>query len=294
VEFHDLKDKVMSVIPGRKDNVGDAITYDFGGMSCEHIGEAILEALPSLVMVEVSEDGECTAIVTREKKEIHERPYLVTLCGSTKFRKEFEMAAYLLEKLGISVLSVGGFMHAHKLEVKEELKMAYDKLHISKISLSDGILVLNRGGYIGRSTSREIAFARDVNKDIFMLEGHTFLHDGKPIGANVLSIHPDAEKYRDYWTGEVQLPFIVRDSAIEFARAMEEKLIMNDQKGGWKNRPVHPDLFDRLTLEMSELECALTTPEDDASIMREAADVGNFAMMIFDNVMKGRHIDGTN
>jgi len=41
----------------------------FGDMSCEQIGEKILERMPELNMITVSEDGECDAIVMRESED---------------------------------------------------------------------------------------------------------------------------------------------------------------------------------------------------------------------------------
>lgn len=66
-----------------------------------------------------------------------------------------------------------------------------------------------------------------------------------------------------------------------FAEKMEFKLRENDHKGGWKNCDA-ASLVKRLREETDELEVALEkgTVEE---ICREAADVGNFAMMIFDN-----------
>jgi len=292
-EFHDLKDQLIANLPGLQDESG---VYDFKGMSCEHIGEAILSVMPDLVMIEVSEDHECGAVIKKKGEAepliswssphpvpfVLDKPYVVTLCGSTKFREEYEMASFILEQLGIATLSVGGFMHAHNLETSVELKMSYDKLHISKISMSDGILVLNRGGYIGRSTASEIAFARDTHKNVYMLEGEDDL-----IGKNVKFIHAEAYKYEKYWKGKVQFPFIVRNSVIEFAKVMEIKLAENDKKGGWEKRNIYPDLFDRLTVEVNELRQSIDSGED-TEIMNEAADVGNFAHMIFDNVTNKR------
>ncbi|MCP9213314.1 hypothetical protein [Streptomyces cucumeris] len=43
---------------------------------------------------------------------------------------------------------------------------ALDALHLRKIDLADRILVVNPGGYIGESTSREIAYAHATGKPI--------------------------------------------------------------------------------------------------------------------------------
>ena len=44
------------------------------------------------------------------------------------------------------------------------------ELHLRKIDLADRVLVLNVGGYIGESTTREIAYARKIGKPIGFLE----------------------------------------------------------------------------------------------------------------------------
>lgn len=41
-----------------------------------------------------------------------------------------------------------------------------DMLHLRKIDLADRVLVINPGGYIGESTSREIAYARANGKPV--------------------------------------------------------------------------------------------------------------------------------
>ncbi len=44
--------------------------------------------------------------------------------------------------------------------ITDEQKAALDALHLRKIDLADRVLVVNPGGYVGESTSREIAYAR--------------------------------------------------------------------------------------------------------------------------------------
>ncbi len=41
-----------------------------------------------------------------------------------------------------------------------------DKMHKERIKLADAILVVNVNGYIGSSTSKEIEFAKSLNKEI--------------------------------------------------------------------------------------------------------------------------------
>lgn len=50
--------------------------------------------------------------------------------------------------------------------VSDEQKTLLDALHLRKIDLADRVLVVNPGGYIGESTSGEIAYARAAGKPV--------------------------------------------------------------------------------------------------------------------------------
>lgn len=75
----------------------------------------------------------------------------------------------------------------------------------------------------------------------------------------------------------------IRDEVLLFAHVMEEKLSQNDWQGGWQNCPVDW-LLSRVWEEMRELEIAMQKPWNKATVVREAADVANFVMMIADVV----------
>ena len=51
-------------------------------------------------------------------------------------------------------------------KITNEQKTALGTLHLRKIDLADRVLVVNPGGYIGESTSREIAYARTTGKPV--------------------------------------------------------------------------------------------------------------------------------
>ncbi|MDF2563752.1 MAG: hypothetical protein K0Q53_147 [Massilibacillus sp.] len=95
---------------------------------------------------------------------------IITLCGSTKFKKEFEDANRKLTLQGNMVLSVGLFGHADNIELTTETKEMLDKLHIEKIKCSDEIFVINVGGYIGESTMNEINYAKSIDRVVNYLE----------------------------------------------------------------------------------------------------------------------------
>ena len=88
-----------------------------------------------------------------------------TLCGSIRFEKEMREVAYYLEtKKGYNILQciytvIGATPTAEDL-------LALELAHYQKIDISDGIYVLNIGGYIGESVRKEIAYAQQHGKEV--------------------------------------------------------------------------------------------------------------------------------
>jgi hypothetical protein len=103
-------------------------------------------------------------------------PTIVCLCGSTRFYKDFMEHNYLETMKGNIVLSVGFYphavneMHGEGVGITPEQKEELDQLHLRKVELADEILVLNRDGYIGTSTARELAHAQALGKVVRFLE----------------------------------------------------------------------------------------------------------------------------
>ena len=96
---------------------------------------------------------------------------VITLCGSTRFKKEFLEAQKRLTLEGNIVITVGLFGHSGDDVVwTEGVKDMLDRQHLAKIDLADEIFVINVGGYIGDSTRREIAYAEFKGKTIAYLE----------------------------------------------------------------------------------------------------------------------------
>lgn len=103
------------------------------------------------------------------KKEI--RPKIVCLCGSTKFMDAFFEANWDFTLKGYIVLSVGVIKHAINFETLEQnVADRLDELHLRKIDLADEVYVLNVGGYIGKSTAKEVEYAKKIGKQINYLE----------------------------------------------------------------------------------------------------------------------------
>lgn len=96
---------------------------------------------------------------------------IITLCGSTKFKDEFQMIQKKLTLDGYIVISVGLFDHSGDEEVwKENNKEMLDDMHKAKIDLADEIFVINKNGYIGKSTESEIKYALKQGKPVRYLE----------------------------------------------------------------------------------------------------------------------------
>lgn len=108
---------------------------------------------------DVGTDLNQVANAGRKYKHAPDMPAIVTLCGSTQFKAEFEAVQRLETQNGRIVLSVGMFTHADGWDVTKGMKQELDDLHKRKIDLSDEIIVINVGGYVGESTRSEIEYA---------------------------------------------------------------------------------------------------------------------------------------
>lgn len=96
---------------------------------------------------------------------------VVTLCGSTRFKSEMLEAAERLTMEGWIVLMPNVFGHVDDIDLSEPEKERLDEMHKRKIDMSDKVLVINVGGYIGESTQSEIEYAESWGKPIEYLEG---------------------------------------------------------------------------------------------------------------------------
>lgn len=94
---------------------------------------------------------------------------IITLCGSTKFKKEFEEVNKRLTLEGNVVISVGCFGHAGD-KITDEQKVILDDIHRQKIDMADEVYVINKDGYIGSSTKAEIQYAQSLGKTITYYE----------------------------------------------------------------------------------------------------------------------------
>lgn len=88
----------------------------------------------------------------------------ITLCGSTKFKQEFEAINKQLSLKGNVVYSVAFFEHADKIALTKEEKETLDEVHKRKIDNSDVVFVVDSYNYIGESTRSEIEYAKNNGK----------------------------------------------------------------------------------------------------------------------------------
>jgi len=93
---------------------------------------------------------------------------VITICGSTKFRKEMQNWMWNTTKKGYLIL----YAPFAKEEIPdlEKYREILEKIHFEKIRIADEVFIFNKNGYIGDSTKSEIEFAEDIGKSIAYLE----------------------------------------------------------------------------------------------------------------------------
>ncbi len=94
---------------------------------------------------------------------------VITLCGSTRFKDDFEQINKELTLQGNIVISVAFFCHSGDV-ITENQKILLDKIHKSKIDIADTVYIINKNGYIGNSTKSEIEYAKSKGKEIIYME----------------------------------------------------------------------------------------------------------------------------
>lgn len=102
---------------------------------------------------------------------IKERPRIICLCGSGRFKEAFDKAEFDLTMEGKIVLTIG----CNTKDIARDIDWArykpmLDELHKRKIDLADEVLILNVGGYIGESTRSELEYALSLRKPVQYLE----------------------------------------------------------------------------------------------------------------------------
>ena len=98
---------------------------------------------------------------------------IITICGSNKFTDIIELEAIKLSLKGNIVLTpVLHIMdNINKLSLPDEdVSNLLEKIHKTKIEMSDIIYVVNYNNYIGESTKKEIDYAKLLGKLIIYME----------------------------------------------------------------------------------------------------------------------------
>lgn len=105
-----------------------------------------------------------------------EKPKIVCLCGSTRFIDIMAVIAWAFERdegvitLGLHLLPDWYTKETDHQAEFENCQEHMDELHKRKIDLADEVFVVNKDGYIGKSTRSEINYARGQGKPVKFLE----------------------------------------------------------------------------------------------------------------------------
>lgn len=89
---------------------------------------------------------------------------IITVCGSMKFIDKIMEISEKMELEGNCVLTP--IYHSDISVYTSNEILMLGKMHKEKIKLSDAILVINVNNYIGKTTKKEIEFAKSLNKEI--------------------------------------------------------------------------------------------------------------------------------
>lgn len=93
---------------------------------------------------------------------------VITICGSTRFRDELVTAVGELTHAGWLVFPVGVTDKSRVID--DQTKVLLNDIHQQKIRMSDAIYVVNKDGYIGKSTADEIRYATLWSRTVYYME----------------------------------------------------------------------------------------------------------------------------
>jgi hypothetical protein len=93
---------------------------------------------------------------------------VITLCGSMRFRDEFARLESELALAGHVVLRPTAVDRSAELDA--DARATLGQIHLQKIELSDEVLIVNVGGYVGDATRREIEHAESLGIPVRFLE----------------------------------------------------------------------------------------------------------------------------
>lgn len=131
--------------------------------------------------------GDDRYVAFNERMRKMEKRKVITICGSSRFIEFMTVVAWLLEKeegaivFGLNILPYWYGANDHHQAEAEGVADHMDGIHFDKIDMGNEIFVVDRGGYIGDSTTKEIGRAEDQGKVIR-------LYSCDPIGKRVEEI----------------------------------------------------------------------------------------------------------
>lgn len=123
----------------------------------QHYGSKAIELIRDYLFPQRKGDG-----VTRFKT--------IVICGSSRFKYEFQQITKDMTLKGVIAIPLNIYTKSDKITLNKEKKDLLMKMQLQKIADSDGIFVINKGGYIGENTKREIEYAESLGKNIEYLE----------------------------------------------------------------------------------------------------------------------------
>jgi len=139
----------------------------FQALSCVVTGRAIhISGKDALVVCRNERKWRICHHYTSVKENNMNRPWIVCLCGSTKFKKEFMEIAAREALRGHIVLMPHVFTHADELKNTKEEIDKLEALHTRQIDCCDEVIVIDVNGYTGESTSLELSYAEHIGKQI--------------------------------------------------------------------------------------------------------------------------------
>ena len=122
------------------------------------------------------------AALDKIKKKEHRRgPKIICICGSTRFADLHAIKCWEFERGGENICLMINYLpqdYAEKefgksgdhLGEVAGLSDILDELHFRKIDISDMVYVINKDGYIGKSTKKEIEYAMSLDIPVTYME----------------------------------------------------------------------------------------------------------------------------
>lgn len=95
---------------------------------------------------------------------------VIVLCGSTRFKEDFIKMQQVLTLQGNLVLAPNVYSQYDDIYIDDNIINMLKEIHQQKIDMCDEIYVINKDGYIGKSTREEIKYAEEHNKVVKYME----------------------------------------------------------------------------------------------------------------------------